>query len=425
MPENRNFIINTPAGGTNLTADPSTADIRNCIFKSLNVIAGKKRGYSTFGNRDAFGSDETQYMTTDTEYLTIGGDHITIGGNVLCFSRGKVVAVSGDEDVVDDAISIAESDLYYRDRKLKIMDNYILFSRVHEYNDFDIGADIESTSRAVLIQPFESPQKSDKISCVIPYNDRCCWIFTTRSLWLLIGDPINGNMQPKSYDIGTWNQHSADVTDAGEVYFLSRDGLCSCGLEGKVTRVSTLSIPGKLLDSINAMVAFDDLRGYVYARSGSELWCLEVESKAFWEFSVSSLPFRKYHSDTGELKFVCDDNAIRYFRKNIPSSETWSVVFGPYSIAQGFRTAVVHEIQSFLNAGSCNLEVITDKTANLCLAKAIDFIGHTGSYTEGNGFNNVHRPRKRGAWFCVLLQGLGEFEMERITVMSKMKGRLR
>ncbi len=85
----------------------------------------------------------------------------------------------------------------------------------------------------------ESPGVSGTVTCVIPFNDRACWIFTARSVWLLVGDPVDtNNLQLKSYDVGTFSQGSADVTDVGEVYFLSKEGLCSCGLEGRVQNVS-------------------------------------------------------------------------------------------------------------------------------------------------------------------------------------------
>jgi len=421
MPEDRNFTIRHPYDGLATKVSPESADVKNTLFHAVNVEGRIRRGTSTFGSRDKLeGASSNIYVEpTAPQFWAIGGSVIVINDSAIVATYTE--AVDPEEPVV---VDVEEPDLYYRDRKVKKSENLTFFSRVHDYDDYDIGATMEDASRANAIQVFESPEISGTVTCVIPFNDRACWIFTERSLWLLTGDPINANLQLKSYDVGTFSQQSADVTDVGEVYFLSRDGLCSCGLEGRVNWVSEETIPDSFA-STDGLVAFDDLRQKVYAFTASFSCQLDIRNKAFWELDVTPLPVQRTKSDDGEVILVSSDGTPMQFVRGEICETTWSVIFGPYSIAQNFRTAVLHEVQASLSGGTCNFEPITDRNPGACLTKAKAFLGSTGRYSATADFNHVRRPRLRGAWFCLVLQGTGQFEMERFTVMSTMTGRLR
>ena len=421
MPENRNFTIRHPYEGLVTNVSPESADVKNTVFHAVNVEGRIRRGTATFGSRDKYesASDDIYVAPTDPEFWAIGSAVIAIGDAAICATYTEPVTETP-------AIDTAEPDKYYRDRKILKHENLTFYSRVHDYDDFDFGATVEDASRATAVQVQESPKVSGTVTCVIPFNDRACWIFTARSVWLLVGDPVDpSNLQLKSYNVGTFSQGSADVTDVGEVYFLSREGLCSCGLEGRVQNVSEDTIPGAFAET-DGVVAFDDLRQKVYAFTASFSCQMDLRTKAFFEIEVASLPVRRTRSDDGTLLFVDGDGVAMKFSKGEICETDWSVVFGPYAIAQNFRVGVVHELQGALSGGTCNMEVITGKSASACLTTAEAFLGSTGSFTASAiGFNRIKRPRSRGSWFCLVLQGTGLFEMERFTVMSTMTGRLR
>jgi hypothetical protein len=414
MPADRNITITTPKGGMITAVEPNTADKQNTVFHVVNMQSRKRRGFATFGSREGYvsASDSTSTASTEAQIWAIGSSVISIGTSAICAIYTEPIS---DPSTL---VSTTEPDIYYREQKVKIQDTIVFFSRIGFPSDFDIGVTKEDASRAVAI-PFP-----EDVVAVVPYNGRACWVLTKRTCWLITGNPVKGRLQCKSHDVGTFSQQSADVTDVGEIYFLSRCGLCSCGIEGRVVPFSEESIPNSFGET-DGLVGFDDLRQKVYALTASFSCQVDLRDKSIWEIEISELPVIRTKSDDGSLLFVSSSGEPMRFSKDATCETAWSVVFGPYQTSQNLRDGMVRELQAYVGLGMADIEVITSKSANVCLDDAIDFIGTAGSYTAAEGFNHVVRPRKRGAFFCVVLQGTGDFGLDKIMVMSTMKGRQR
>ena len=413
MPDDRNYRIRAPLAGMVTIESPESAEGHGTVFHAKNVSGRVQRGTYTFGSREKFGdaTGNTYELPTVPPFWCIGGVVITIGGAGVCAS-----------DQYEPEAGYDTSKDYYRGRRIKRYENLVLYSRIDNYDDFDLGAPVEDHARAVAIQTNESPGISGAVTAVVPYNDRNCWIFTTRGVWLLIGDPVNMNLHMKSYNIGTFSQTSADVTDVGEVYFLSREGLCSCGLEGRVNKISEQVIPGSFSET-DGLVAYDDLRDRVYVFTEDFSCQVDMRSKAFWEIEVAALPIGTVKSSNGELIFVDAGGAAKSFIKGEVCETDWSVIFGPYEMCANFRTAVLREVQSYLSEGSCGWEAITSWSAESCLAEAKAFLGHTGRFSATTGKSYIKRPRDNGTHYCIVMQGNGAFGMESFRAMSTMTGR--
>lgn len=124
-------------------------------------------------------------------------------------------------------------------------------SRQGDPLDWDYAAEANDAGRAVAGSTAEAGLVGDPVRAVAPHTDDYLFFGCEGSLWVLRGDAAyGGQINNVSRTVGIIGQKAWCWGPAGELYFLSRDGLYLAGPggEGGVKSLSREKVPRELLD---------------------------------------------------------------------------------------------------------------------------------------------------------------------------------
>lgn len=168
----------------------------------------------------------------------------------------------------------------YRDRLVVAgADNAVYMSRQGDFADWDFGADVEDSGRAVAFQLGEAAEHGALCTAVVPFKDASLLLATEYGLWVVNGDPAaNGTLRNVSRGVGiigstAWclvqDARLGDRFVKNGIVFLGRTGLFVVAPSGDGLKpVTEERIPEELIDvSLEAvsMVYSPDERGvYVF-----------------------------------------------------------------------------------------------------------------------------------------------------------------
>lgn len=329
----------------------------------------------------------------------------------------------------------------YRDRLcLSGQDNAIYMSRQGVYGDFDFGVDTSDSQRALAIQLSLAHDVGHKPLALIPCLDNYLLCLTSRSIWVIQGDPAAGGSQRRvSEEVGIVGPKAWVKTDTS-IVFLSEDGLYSVNADGSnLTAMTPDVVPDELrnihVTETTVSLGYDQERRafHIYLRTagGSDThWLYETVSKAFWPMRLqnnhSPRVVCKYR---GKLLLAGGDG---YIREVVGDNDDGAaieshVIFGPIRLgAPGFYGRMIN-LHACLAAGSgrVNWRILTGDTAEEAAdnAKAaIEAFQSGGSYSSlvkqsGNwkaGRSIMVYPRVRGIWCCLWLQSTDKWAFESI-----------
>jgi len=346
----------------------------------------------------------------------------------------------------------------YRDRIVLAGADHVWYaSRQGDPTDWDFGADMGDVGKAVAGQVGAAGQIGDVITAVIPVQDAALVLGSANGLWALRGDPATGQLEQVSGENGVIAPQAWAVSPDGLLAFLSNDGvyLWAAGSRQAPVRFSEERTPNELRNVVTTntiTMAYDAVgRGYhlfiTPAAGDGEHWWLDIEHKAMWPvvFQGDHQPTASARLKGSGLSEVILGGRDGYLRKSDTSSGTDDataieshLLIGPIHAASSDVTdAMVAELHGMLSVATGTVtwrlimgdsaEDVTDRAVtgvNAALAGGA-ISGVSASGTWGSGRNDVVRPRARGAWTVIWIEGGGRWAYEAVAIVSRLLGRIR
>ena len=346
----------------------------------------------------------------------------------------------------------------YRDRIVLAGDDHVWYaSRQGDPGDWDFGADMGDVGKAVAAQVGDAGQIGDVITSVIPLQDAALVFGSANGLWVMRGDPATGQMEEVSGENGIIAPQAWAVSPDGLLAFLSNDGvyLWSAGSRQAPTRFSEERTPGELRNvdtSSTITMAYDAVgRGFhlsiTPAAGDGEHWWLDPEYKAVWP-----VVFQPEHQPTASASLKGDglsrvvlggrDGFLREFDETSGTDDATAVeshlLVGPIHMAASDVTdslvAELHGLMADL-PGTVTWRLVMGNSAEEATDTAVAGVlaaiagttitGVAASGTWAGGRNKVERPRARGAWAVVWIEGGGRWAYEAVATVARQFGRIR
>lgn len=332
---------------------------------------------------------------------------------------------------------------FYRARTVAAVGTMWYMSAMGDSTNWTFNGDSGDPSRAFAGNVENATIKGDAITAMMPVRDQWLFIATAHSLWCMTGDPIGGTLKCVSEHIGCVSR-DAWCFDGEALWVLSNQGLYRIGIGEMPLRMSH-HIPEEFRGTSAALLAYDpeDNAIHIFSIRGSGVsevvsdWFYDIENKAFWRQS-----FKEAHRPTeictymkdgvNVLAFKGGDNAWRVFddEADTDSGETFvsRVAIGPVRCsARDDMDGMVAEIEATLAAGSeaSLVSVYTAHSPEEAVRIAYNDQIPVSTFAVKSGWNNVCRPRQRGAWAVFVLSSTGRWGFESMTTIAKQLGRLR
>ncbi len=396
----------------------------NVTNNGVNVANGSaavpSSGFLVTGQQKAFVVTSSGVVSIDPKTGTVGNLATTAGTQPAGCTFGAI----------------------YRDRLiLSGEDNAIYASRLGKYTDWNFGVDQSDTLRAVAFQLSLSNEIGAKPTAMIPHKDSYLICATERSLWVVRGDPVTGELSRISENVGIVSSRAwcrADDT----IVFLAKDGLYRINADGSnLTQLSPQSVPDELRNvntsttQVSIGYDYDRLAFYVFLRTnaGNDThWIYEQQTEAFWPIVLpSNFSPRFVCRHEGELLLAGSDGFVRKIGgttddgTNIQSH----VLIGPIRLGELDRYGLVNVLHGILGNGSgqVNWRLVTGESADIAAdnGKAAiqafqagnsyaSYVKASGSWTGSRSLSA--RPRVRGMWVCIWLQSTATWGLEGITM---------
>lgn len=434
--------------------------------------------------------DDGNYSTPVGELLTEAGVAITTENDVeilvdtggvptscfLCARGQKVYAVASAGSVsldlitgVVDTLTATEGTTpssvtlgcVYRDRLvLAGEDNAIYMSRQGDFRDWDYGADVEDSGRAVTFQLGEAAEHGALCTALVPFQDASLLAATQYGLWVLQGDPAaTGTLRNVSRGVGiigsgAWclvqDARVGDTLVKHGIVFLATDGLYLVAPSGDGLKSLTDDrLPEELrgiagTTTISLVYSPDERGVYIFLTpdSGSGThWFYDLARGGFWGDVLQSghQPLAvAWHDGSvllagkdGDLRTVGgeDDDA-----SNIESH----VLLGPLRAAAPGTFGQILNLRGVLaeSSGAVTWRIVTGESAEEACSNgktAIEafqagtsystYVAASGGLTAGR--NTIVYPRVRAPWLVIWLQSTARWGYETMFLETGQSGKVR
>jgi len=392
------------------------------------------------------------------------------GQVVYAVASGAIVSVDLSTGVVGSLQATrgslptgASTGVVWRDRLVLFGgDNAIYLSRQGDFADWDFGADVEDSGRAMVFQLAESSEIGDRVTAVVPFHDQTLLAATANSLWAVVGDPSNGSLRCVSRGVGMIGARAwcrVDDAQAGDslvrygIVFLSSAGLFIASPDGgSVMELSGDRIPDELrgvsASADVSMVYSSTERGiYLFVESvGGDTsdWFFDLVHRAFWPVSlpVDARPV-DLCEHSGSVLLACADGVLRTVggSDDDGTSIVSHVLLGPLHVTSGMDSrGVMNTIEGAVGESSAAVtwRIVAGTTAESACERAraaieaFDAGGDYGQYVKASGVFHASAGRTRqwpvrvnGPWFVVWLQSSGPWAYEWCCLEGEAGGRYR
>jgi hypothetical protein len=416
-----------------------------------NVVGG-----CAFSNRERGGSRpglsvvSVASIAGDRVWLWPNGDRITWpDGDIVAFANADVLAASlGNFSVAlmhgtfsvnatkGSAPSSCTAFARYRDRFVVAGGNMLYASRTGDHGDFDYGGDGEDVTRPVALSLALAGREGDNITALMPIGDQRLYVATARGLAVIPGEPTSG-MAWISNNVGAISAHAWCDAD-GTLFFLGANGMYAAG-DGAAVLISK-QLPEDLKGLSSAVLVYDpEWSGIHILGTGQDHdWFYDISRKAFWPMTYpaairpvggGSVPIDGVNATV----FICADGSWRKWNDSATADSdgspiTSSVAIGPFRCgANDFGDGILDTLSMALGEGSANvtIEIYTAKSAEASILAAAAGATPNATLTASEGWNNLQRPRVRGAWATIVLSAAGRWAFEGLAAGIKTTGVLR
>lgn len=389
--------------------------------------------------------------------ITVGEGTVPASGflvagqqKVFAVTTAGVTKIDPKTGQVDDLLPVAGTiptsctfGAIYRDRLcLSGQDNAIYMSRQGVYGDFGFGANFDDQQRALAFQLSLGAEIGAAPTAMIPCMDNYLLCATSRSLWVVQGDPTSGGALRRVSEATGIVGSKAWVKIDQTIVFLARDGLYQVQADGSGLKpLSTTTIPDELRNVIvpttNPALGYDHDRQafHIYLRTsgGSDThWMYEIATEAFWPMRLQDRHSpRAVCRHMGNLLLAGNDG---YVRKASGDNDDGTaieshVILGPFRLGMQAHFGRMMNLHAMLAAGGgrVNWRILTGDTAEEAADNAktaIEAFQSGASYSslvKGSGNWKAGRsimvyPRVRAIWCCIWLQSTDKWAFEGLLV---------
>jgi hypothetical protein len=339
----------------------------------------------------------------------------------------------------------------YLDRLVFVKDRVWYMSRQGNPQDYDYGADGTDRGRAVAGFASNAGLPGDPITAIASRGNDYLVLFARETTWVMRGDPAAGGMLLNiSRSYGCVDPQAWCHGDLGEIYFLSKEGLCVLPdqANARPEPVSSESLPNELrnFDSNNVYVslAFDvRYRGvwifltpkvtsqaihYFYSKLTNSFWPVQFEIAD--DQPTAAVAHTSSPSADAAVFLGCQNGLLRTVSPTRPDRETGllsTVVLGPFMSGQtpSYQGVLSSMVAMFGGDGAeVVLEVFAANSPEEAVSKA-----RTGapSFTINlaGRRTRIFYPRVRSVAFCVRLRSSKPWGFESLTAGISPAGRAR
>lgn len=280
----RRFSFRQQAGRRDRYFAPYSMNVR------MEDFTGRLRGGSWAPAAAAVvPSTQSQYFVDDTGDNVVDED----GNQIVLIENVSVVHSGGVQyaNVGSGAPPYSEAQCIYRDRMVCPAGRAIYASRVGNYADWSLSADVSDVMRPFAMQLAEAGELGSDVVALIPHKDAYMLAFTSDSVWVIQGDPADGGaMRNISRDVGIVGPKAWCRDHLDRYYFLSSHGLYTIGASGDgLQAISEDVIPEELtgVTDDETVLEYDHETRGVYVHIPDEVsWLFDTERQGFWPFKV-------------------------------------------------------------------------------------------------------------------------------------------
>jgi len=377
---------------------------------------------------------------------------------VLAVASGAITRLDPKTGKVDTIIASAGTvptgctfGAIYRDRLiLSGDDNAIYCSKLGDYSNWDYGRDVSDSSRAIMWQLAFGGQLGPPPTAMIPCKDNYMLMGSSRSLWVLRGDPATGQLQRISENTGIVSSRAWCKAE-NTVFFLSEDGVYKVAIDGSdFSPLSETQIPNELRNvntaTTTVLMGFEKARNaihvYLKTSGGSDThWVYELAAQAWWpvrlQDSHSPLAVCQHQ---GELLLAGGDGYVRSVGGDDDDGTAIEshVIIGPMRLGSEDRSGIINMMRGVLASGSGTVTwriVVGDHAEQAAdnAKAAIEAFQSGGVYSSYVKFSDTwdagrslaQFPRTAGSWGCIWLQSNAKWGLEGASMQLKLSGRYR
>lgn len=328
---------------------------------------------------------------------------------------------------------------YYRARTVASVGAMWYMSAMGDSTDWNFNGDMSNPARAFAGNVAAAYLPGEPITALMAIRDEWLFIATEHSLWCLTGDPVGGQLKCVSEHVGCISR-DAWCFGGDALWVMGAQGLYRIAIGEMPLKISN-HLPEDLAGLDSAFLAYDseDEAIHIFGECGANAadWVYEIDNKAFWKMSYKSAhrPLEACYAMVAGveiLAFKGGDTAWRYFDnaqvKDDDETITSKVAIGPLRVsARDDMDGMVAELEATLAEGSadCTVSVYTAHSPERAVYNAENEQIPVSAFTAKSGWNNVCRPRQRGAWAVFVVSSTGRWGYESITSICKQLGRLR
>ena len=418
-------LLHFPLGGLNraLSYRDSTAPSENGIYGT--PLAMNVRGRCMFEGRLRGGSRPG--------LRNLGVDPSTLDGFVDAHPPAPDIPADVKGAVPPSPWSCSS---YHRGRLFVASSSTWYCSATGDLSDWDYGADGEVATRAAFGNVALAGRPGGTIRAMFARDDNGLYIATDVGIWVLSGEPTNGQIRSLSTDYGCVSDKAWCRDGGARFYFLSSLGLCVVSADMPVTLVSG-QIPDELKGLRSATLVNDSDANGIHILTDDGDWFYEIDSKAFWpeEYQQSVRPVDGAEAIVGGVKrtvFLCADGAWRWPDPSCGTDD--GAAFASMVAIGPFRTAARDDEDGMLDSLSATLAADSDGHVEIeayssdspeCAVRDAMLGSPKWSFSFAAGRNRVTRPRLRGCWCVLVARSSGKWAYESVTAVAKQLGRLR
>lgn len=316
-------------------------------------------------------------------------------------------------------------------------------ARVGDELDWDYSQ--TDSRRAVAGTASDAGVPAKAITALAPYTDDYLIIACRESLWRLRGDPAyGGSLDNLSNNVGVVGMNAWTFGPAGELLFLSLDGLYALPPDGesKPISLSREVLPQELLNfnpdvttvTLEYDLQFQGVHIFLTEISSNTRlhWWFDWTGKTFWPFNLQStheptaccILQATAIEDSGVI-LGCRDGTLRKFSSNAENDSGTAfssyVLIGPLALSQDGRSGTIVSMDAVMAEGVGDVAWGV-YPGNTFEASASASAVATGTWIAG--LNGSVRPGGRGQAFMLRIDGTSgrSWCMEQIIVTMRDSG---
>ena len=319
-------------------------------------------------------------------------------------------------------------------------------SRQGDPDDWDYSQ--EDSQRAVAGSSSEAGVPGTAILAIVPHSDDYLVMGCRTSLWRLRGDPAYGGMlDALSYTIGIIGAKAWCLGPAGELIFLSLDGLYALPPGGDSMPISlsreVLPREFKNLDpgSVTALLEYDTVdRGiHIYLTPASSNarthWWFDWERKTFWPVSLASdheptatCSLQATAIEDSCIILGCRDGMLRRFSELAESdcgtSFTSYAMIGPIGLAKDdwFGSVLAMTAVMAADSGDVTWTLHAESTFEAAVSASSS---DSGTWTGGLNARDYPACQGQACMLKVIGTAGRRWAMEQVSITLKEGGRRR